>query len=556
MSILRISLKNFVIVPQLELELPRGFSSLTGETGAGKSILLDAVQLALGQRTDATVVYEGALQAEIAVEFAPSAEAIGWLQEAGFALDAGESLLLRRTIDAAGKSRAWINGSAATLTQLRELGEYLVDIHGQHAWASLAKAGQAVLLLDDFAQFDSQPLRAAWQAWRRAQQALENAQAQQSTLLDERERLAWQIGEVTKLQPGADEWDSLNQEHHAQQHMQDLQDASAAALQALEGDDDAGSGAGGGATVALQAAAQALAGVAHIQPALAALHEQMQSLLAQAQDAAHDLRAASRGFAPDAQQLAALDERLSLWMNLARRYKTRPEDLPALLQTWQSKLASLDAASDVEALEQAVQQAKVQYETHAKAASRARKQAAPKLEKAITQTMQQLGMAGGSLHIELAACSPQASGQESVEFLIAGHAGVAPKPLGKVASGGELSRIALAFAVLASAQAGAPTLIFDEVDSGIGGAVAHTVGQLMRQLGQGKQVLAVTHLAQVAASAHQQLLVSKTQHGGKTSSSVQLLAAPERVAEVARMLAGSTSATSLAHAQELLEQAL
>ncbi len=555
MSILRISLKNFVIVPQLELELPLGFSSLTGETGAGKSILIDAVQLALGQRADAGVVYEGAKQADIAVEFAPSALALAWLQEAGFEAEAAETLLLRRTIDAAGKSRAWINGSAATLTQLRELGEHLVDIHGQHAWASLAKAGQAVVLLDDFAQFDSLPLRAAWQARRKAEQALDAARAQQSTLADERERLAWQIGEVTKLQPGGEEWELLNQEHHAQAHMQDLQEASNAALNALEGDDDAGGGASG-AAAALQAAAAALAGVAHIQPALAALHEQIQSLLAQAQDAAHDLRAASRSFAPDAQQLAALDERLSLWMSLARRYKTRPEDLPALLQTWQAKLASLDAAADLATLEKAVQQTKAQYEAQAQAASRARKQAAPKLEKAITHTLGQLGMAGGSLHIELTACSPQATGLEAVEFLIAGHAGVAPKPLGKVASGGELSRIALAFAVLASAQAGAPTLIFDEVDSGIGGAVAHTVGQLMRQLGSGKQVLAVTHLAQVAASAHQQLLVSKAQAGGKTSSSVQLLAAPERVAEVARMLAGTNSATSLAHAQELLERAL
>ena len=551
MSILRISLKNFVIVPQLELELPEQFTALTGETGAGKSILIDALQLALGQRADASVVYEGAKQADIAVEFSPCAQAQAWLQEAGFSPDSDENLLLRRTIDAAGKSRAWINGSAATLTQLRELGEFLVDIHGQHAWASLAKAGQAVCLLDDFAQFDSQPLRAAWQAWRRAQQSLEAAQAAQSTLADERERLGWQIGEVSKLQPVADEWEDLNQEHHAQAHMQDLQDASATALNALEGDDDAGAGAAS----ALQTAAQALAAVAHIQPALASLHEQIQNLLAQVQDAAHDLRAASRSFAPDAQRLAALDERLSLWLSLARRYKTRPEDLPALLQTWQTKLASLDAAADLDALEKTVQQAKAQYEAEAKAASRARKQAAPKLEKAITQTLGQLGMAGGSLHIELAACSPQATGVESVEFLIAGHAGVAPKPLGKVASGGELSRIALAFAVISSAQEGAPTLIFDEVDSGIGGAVAQTVGQLMRQLGADKQVLAVTHLAQVAASAHQQLLVSKDQTGGKTSSSVQLLAPSERVAEVARMLAGSTSATSLAHAQELLEQA-
>jgi DNA repair protein RecN (Recombination protein N) len=556
MSILRISLKNFVIVPQLELELPHQFSALTGETGAGKSILIDALQLALGQRADTSVVFEGASQAEIAVEFAPNAAALAWLHDAGFALDAGDSLLLRRTLDTAGKSRAWINGSAATLTQLRELGEYLVDIHGQHAWASLGKAGQAAHVLDAFGHIDSSALRSAWQVWRKAQAALQSAQEAQSTLADERERLAWQIAEVSKLQPAADEWEGLNQDHQAQAHMQDLQDASATALQALEGKDasDSDAATGAGAVSGLQAALQALAPVQHLQPSLTTIAEQLHSLLAQAQDAAHDLRSASRHFSPDAQQLAALDERLSLWLSLARRYKTRPEDLPALLQNWREKLANLNAAADLDALAAALAAAEKTYLQHAASISRARKLAAPKLQKAITQTMQQLGMTGGSLHIELAACAPQAGGQESVEFLIAGHAGVAPKPLGKVASGGELSRVALAFAVISSAQDGAPTLIFDEVDSGIGGAVAQTVGQLMRQLGQGKQVLAVTHLAQVAASAHQQLRVSKVQSAGKTSSSVELLAAPERVAEVARMLAGSTSATSLAHAQELLEQ--
>ena len=551
MSILRISLKNFVIVPQLELDLPAQFTALTGETGAGKSILIDALQLALGQRADASVVYEGAKQAEIAVEFAPQPAALTWLQEAGFSAEEGEPILARRTVGADGKSRAWLNGSAATLTQLRELGEYLVDIHGQHAWASLAKAGQAVHVLDAFGKIDASNLRAAWGAWRQAQQALSEAQAQQSSLADENERLSWQIGEVEKLQPGADEWPELNLAHQAQAHMQDLQDASSAALQALDGGEDDSAGA----AASVQAALQALSPVQHLQPQLAALHEQLQQSLAQLQDAAHDLRAASRSFAPDAQQLQALDDRLSLWLSLARRYKTRPEDLPSLLQGWRAKLAQLQAAADLDALAAAAAQAEKTYQEEAACISRARKQAAPKLEKAITAAMQQLGMAGGSLQIELASCKPQAAGVETVEFLIAGHAGVAPKPLGKVASGGELSRIALAFAVISSAQDGAPTLIFDEVDSGIGGAVAQTVGQLMRQLGADKQVLAVTHLAQVAACAHQQLLVRKNQAGGKTSSSVQLLATPERVVEVARMLAGSTSATSLAHAQELLEQA-
>ncbi len=549
MSISRISLKNFVIVPQLELELPLGFSALTGETGAGKSILIDALQLALGQRADASVVYEGAAQADIAAEFSPNAAAQAWLQEAGF--EADDSLLLRRTIDAKGKSRAWINGSAATLTQLRALGEHLVDIHGQHAWASLSQSGSALQLLDAYGQVPTAPLQAAWKNWRQALHALEAAQAAQSSLADERERLEWQLAEVNKLRPAANEWEELNQEHSAQSHMQDLLDASASALAALEGDEAGQSGA----CSRLQQAVQALAAVQHLQPQLGQLYAQLQDLSAQADDAAHELRSASRHLQPDHARLQALDERVALWLSLARRYKTTPPELPQLMAHWQAKLEALNASSDIDALTQAEEKARTHFKALADAASQSRRRLAPQLGRAITEAMQSLGMPGGQLQVQLEASAPHALGHDAVSFLVAGHAGVTPKPLAKVASGGELSRIALAVAVITAEQDGAPTLIFDEVDSGIGGAVAHTVGQLMRRLGGSKQVLAVTHLAQVAACAHQQLLVSKTQEQGHTSSSVALLPAPARQAEIARMLAGSTSATSLAHAQELLEQA-
>ena len=546
MALLRISLKNFVIVPALELDLPPQFTALTGETGAGKSILIDALQLALGQRADVDVVYEGANQAEIAIEFEATPASRAWLDGAGFDSEAG--ILVRRVIDTKGKSKAWINGSAATLTQLRELGDFLVDIHGQHAWASLAKSSQALHLLDSYAKLDNKPLRAAWQAWRQAHKTLQEATALQATMADERERLQWQLAELDKLKPQAAEWEPLNQEQAEQAHAQDLIDGTQKALHALD------AGRESGALPHLQTALSALDGVKHLQPHLQALHEQLVSVIAQTQDLAHELRASNRHVAPDAQRLAQLDSRLALWLSLARRYKSKPEDLPALLATWRDKLNALEQAADLASLEQAERQAYAAYEKLAKTLGLARRKAAPALEREITTLMQTLGMAGGLLQIAIAPCAATETGLESVEFLVAGHAGVSPKPISKVASGGELSRIALAVAVVISGQEGAPSLIFDEVDSGIGGAAAHTVGALLRQLGHHRQVLAVTHLAQVAASAHQHLLVSKQQQAGRTSSQVQLMGAKERVHEVARMLGGSASATSLAHAQEMLEQ--
>ena len=547
MALLRISLKNFVIVPALELDLPLQFTALTGETGAGKSILIDALQLALGQRGDVDVVYEGASQAEIAVEFEPTPASSAWLQEAGF--EPETSILVRRTIDHKGKSKAWINGSAATLTQLRELGDFLVDIHGQHAWASLAKSSQALHLLDSYAKLDSKPLRTAWQAWRVAHKTLHEATALQATMADERERLQWQLAELDKLKPQAAEWEPLNQEQAEQAHAQDLIDATQKALHALD------AGRESGAVPHLHTALAALDGVKHLQAHLQALHEQLVSVLAQTEDLAHELRASNRHVAPDAQRLAQLDSRLSLWLSLARRYKVKPEELPVLVATWREKLGALELAADLAGLEQAERRAYAVYEKLAQSLSKARKQAAPKLEREITALMQTLGMAGGLLQIGITSCTATETGLESVEFLVAGHAGVSPKPISKVASGGELSRIALAVAVVISGQEGAPSLIFDEVDSGIGGAAAHTVGALLRKLGHNRQVLAVTHLAQVAASAHQHLLVSKQQQAGRTSSQVQWMSADERVREVARMLGGNASATSLAHAQEMLGQA-
>lgn len=548
MSLRRIALRDFVIVRELELELGAGFSVLTGETGAGKSILVDALQLALGSRAEASVVREGASRAEISAEFDLPPALAPWLQEAGF--DAGETLLLRRTVDNQGKSRAWINGSAATAAQLREAGEQLVDIHGQHAWQSLTRPASVRTLLDGYAGVDASRLQHLWNAWRAAQKTLADARSAQDSLQRERERLAWQIGEVDKLAPGADEWDELNAGHTRLSHAQALLDAANGAQELLDGEE-------GSARRSLAQALDALRGQEHLEPQFAAIAEVLASSLAQVEDAAHSLQAYLRKVDLDPERLAELDERMGSWLSLARRYKRQPAELPALLAAWKDELAKLDAAADLAALEAAEKKDHDAFLKEAKVLSAARAKAAPQLAKAVTQAMQGLGMQGGRFEVALEKSeTPSAFGLEEVAFLVAGHAGSTPRPVGKVASGGELSRIALAIAVTTSRLGEAQTLIFDEVDSGVGGAVAETVGRLMKQLGRDRQVLAVTHLPQVAACADHHLVVAKKAEKNGVASSVAPVEGEQRVAEVARMLGGERlSGTTLAHAKEMLGDA-
>ncbi len=544
----RLSLRDFVIVPALELDFGAGFAALTGETGAGKSILIDALQLALGQRGDAGVVREGAARAEISAEFDRPESLLPWLEEGGFEPES-ETLLLRRVIDAQGKSRAWINGSSATVAQLRELADHLLDIHGQHAWQGLTRGPSVRELLDGYAQMDARAVAQAYSAWRQAREALEQARAQQATLASEHERLSWQLGEIERLAPGEDEWEGLNSEHQRLSHSQSLMDAARQALDAL-------SEAELNAESLTQQALDGLQDVLAYDASLAPAVEALQGAQAQLQDAAHTLSAYLHGAELDPERLQQLDERLSAWMQLARRYRRQPAELPALHQEWKAELARLDAATDLDALERQLASARKDFETQAAALSKARKAAAPRLAAAVTQAMQQLGMAGGSFEIALLPQDePQSFGLESAEFLVAGHAGSTPRPLAKVASGGELSRIALAIAVTTCQHSGgAGTLIFDEIDAGVGGAVAETVGRLMKQLGRDRQVLAVTHLPQVAACADQHFVVAKALKDGSTCSEVRVVAGEQRVAEIARMLGGERlSSTSLAHAQEMLD---
>jgi DNA repair protein RecN (Recombination protein N) len=541
----RLALRDFVIVTSLEVELDAGFSVLTGETGAGKSILIDAVQLALGSRGDAGVVREGSPRAEITAEFDSPPTLASWLDEAGF--DKADTLLLRRTIDAQGKSRAWVNGSAATIAQLREAADHLVDIHGQHAWQSLTRGVSVRGLLDAYAGIETAPLNAAFSRWKAAADLLDNARTKQADLSRERERLAWQIGEVDKLSPGDDEWDELNAEHQKLSNAQSLIDSARNALDAVNDADE-------NAEALTGRAIDALGEVASIDPQLAGVVEVLQGAQAQLQDAAHTLSSYLNHTELEPERLQEVDERMSAWMSLARRYRRPPSDLAALLAEWKRELAALDAASDLDALEAELREAKAAFDTQARKVSAARKQAAPKLATAVTQAMQQLGMAGGRFDVALLAQdAPQSFGLESAEFLVAGHEGSTPRPLAKVASGGELSRIALAIAVTTSQLGEAGTLIFDEIDAGVGGAVAETVGRLMKQLGRDRQVMAVTHLPQVAACADHHFVVSKAAREGTTRSDVNAVNGEARVAEIARMLGGERlSGTSLAHAQEML----
>jgi DNA repair protein RecN (Recombination protein N) len=544
----RLSLRDVAIVAELEVELGAGFTVLTGETGAGKSILVDGLQLALGNRADVALVREGSARAEVSAEFDTPPALRGWLDEAGF--NADDTLLLRRTVDAQGKSRAWINGSPATVAQLREAAERLVDIHGQHAWQGLTRPAAVRALLDAQARADTSALAAAWQQWREALRQLHEARGQRETLDRERERLAWQIGELDKLALAEGEWESLNAEQQRLAHGQALLEGARAALAAVSDDDSS-------ADTLTSRAIAALSEVQRYDTALGEVAEVLRAAQAQLEDAAHTLQTYLGRREPDPDRLAELDARLGAWVSLARRYRRSPGELPTLLSGWQVELKSLDAAADLDALERAATAAVQTWRQEAERISRLRRKAAPALGAAVTQAMQQLGMAGGRFEVVLLKLEePQSWGLETVEFRVAGHAGSTPRPLAKVASGGELSRLALAIAVTTAmgdsgSGASVPTLIFDEIDAGIGGTVADSVGRLMKQLGRTSQVLAVTHLAQVAACADHHFVVSKSPRGGQTLSDVQPVEGESRVAEVARMLGGERL-SGTAHAQALL----
>ncbi len=549
MSLQRIVLRDFVIVHELDLDFHAGFTILTGETGAGKSLLIDALQLVTGGRADTGLIREGAQRADVSAEFEASSDIMRWLEADGFGLDA--PLLLRRTIDLQGKSKAWINGSPCTATQMRALGEQLLDIHGQHAWQSLTRADAVRDLLDAYAAIDRSAIASAWRLWRDAQEDLDRAKQAQDGLERERDRLQWQIQELDKLAPQPGEWPELNIEHQRLSHAQALIDAAQSALEQLDEGNHHAAGQ-------INAAQDALSRQSAIEPEFQNLCEVLGSAQAQIDDACRSLRSYLRRTDPDPDRLATLDERLSRWLGLAKRYRLHPENLSQTLMHWREELASLEASANLELLQAKVAAADAQYTKLAKQIHAARKRAGKTLAQSITEAMQGLGMAGGVFAVEITPSNtPLQSGSDDVAFMVAGHAGSTPRPVSKVASGGELSRLALAIAVTTSRNGTAETLIFDEVDAGVGGSVAETVGQRLRELGAARQVLAITHLPQVAACADQHLVVEKSLKGSSTVSSVHAVQGEQREREIARMLGGKAVAvTTMAHAKELLKERL
>jgi DNA repair protein RecN (Recombination protein N) len=557
--LLSLAIRNFVIVDALDLEFSPGFTVLTGETGAGKSILIDALLLALGERADADVIRAGASRAEVTAEFAVSPVVQAWLAERelmpegsaqGIGMPGADStLLLRRTVDTGGRGKGFINGTPAPLAQLREVGALLVDVHGQHAHQSLLKPAAQLQLLDEHGQLA--PLAAAvndrFETWRRAVRDRSDAEATAAGAAAQRERLGWLLDELTELAPQDGEWAAVQAEHRRLSHAASLIEGAQAAVDALAQSDDAALGH-------LDLVLTRLHALAAYDERLQAISGTIESARIQIDDAARELQHYLGRIALDDARLAELDQRMGKLHAAGRKFRCAPEALPALLAESTAQLQALSAAGDLAALQARETGAHAAYQQLAQQLAAARREAAAQMGREVTRAMQDLSMAGGRFVVELTPCEAAATGLERAEFTVTAHAGTAPRPLARVASGGELARISLAIAVIAATATPVSTLIFDEVDAGIGGAVAETVGRLLKALGQARQVLCVTHLPQVAARGDQHLQVTKaTADDGKPVSRIATLNRQARVEELARMLGGvAITETTRKHAREML----
>ncbi len=546
-----LSVRNFAVVEALEVEFQAGFTVLTGETGAGKSILLDALSLLLGDRFETRQLRPGAERAEIAAEFdgdsSPGLRA--WLAAQDLADDG--PLLLRRVLDAQGRSRAYVNGHPATLAQLADIGERLIDLHGQHAHQSLGRPDAQRQLLDAFGGVEplARDVAAAWRAWREAVERRDRGGREAAARQVERDALAARHAELTALGATVDEWQTLSQAQSRLAHAATLLDA-AATVEAELTEGDAALGA------RLAALAHRLGEAAEHVRALADIALLADEAKIRVDEAARSLRAYREHLDLDPGELARVEARLAAFHDLARKHRVRPEALPELAGETGRRLAELAADADVDALTRGVEQARQAYDGLARELTARRKAAASALAKRVGAMMKELAMAGGRCEIALTAVDEPASfGAESVEFRVATHPKQPLGPLARVASGGELSRLALAIQVVLAEVGRVPTLIFDEVDVGIGGAVAATVGRMLHELGARRQVLCVTHLPQVAACADLHYRVTKIGKGDSVATELSRLNAAARVEELARMLGGhEITAKTRAHAGELLAQ--
>ena len=545
----RLEIRDFVIVDRLDLEFSGGFGALTGETGAGKSILIDALSLALGGRADASVIRTGQEKADVCAEFSvsPGSDLALWLRAHDFDDDI---CLLRRVVDAGTRSRAYINGVSTTLGQLREIADYLADIHGQHAHHALLRTEAQRALLDAHAgaQGLAGEVANAFTQWRAASAARADAEKDVEASARERELLEWQIKELAALAFDSAEWQTIETEHTRLGHAVTLLEAAGSALAAVEEGDEA-------ALPALQRASARLGDMTEFDPALGDASSLFEGALIQLEEAASALRRYQERLEVDPGRLAELDARIDAVTQMARKDRIVPDEIPEVLERLTIRFDELSMRSDPAALAEREAMARAAYVTVAEKLSKLRKKAAAQLSKAVTAGMQTLAMEGGLFEITLVPTGDGAGyGLEDVEFLVSANAGQRPRPLAKVASGGELSRIGLALQVIASQANPAGTLIFDEVDVGIGGRVAEIVGKMLRELGSSRQVLCVTHLPQVAAQAQWQWSIAKREKGGTTVSSVTVLDKEARVGEIARMLGGEkVTDTTRKHAAEMLQ---
>jgi DNA repair protein RecN (Recombination protein N) len=544
-----LGIRDFVIVERVELETGAGFTVLTGETGAGKSILVDAIELLVGGRGDASLVREGAEKAELSAEFDLGGNALleKYLSENGLEGDSG-ILILRRSIDRSGRSRCFVNGHSATLAQLREAGEHLVDIHGQHEHQSLLRGAAQRELLDAHAgaQALARDCAEGWRGWQRLEALAAEAEQQFAKREAERAELREKVGELKKLGLKDDEWDGLAAQHQRLAHGSSLLAGAQSSLEAL-------SEADGACLPQLSAVASRLRALSEHDARLQAVVGMLESAEAQAAEAARDLRDYASRVDLDPAAMRETEQRIEALHAAARKYRVRPAELPALEKELAQRFGELELAASPEALQREVAAARSRYDAAAKKLSAKRKSAAQALGRDVTQAMQSLSMSGGRFSVSLKALSqPGSAGAEDVEFEVTSHPSLPLRPLAKVASGGELSRISLAIQLVAAKESPVGTLLFDEVDAGIGGAVAETVGRSLRKLGKQRQVFCVTHLPQVAAQGDEQWSVTRSGRG-RVQTAVARLDRAARIEELARMLGGEEiTATTRKHAAELL----
>lgn len=550
--LLTLSLRDFVIVENLNLDFQSGFTVLTGETGAGKSITLDAIGLLLGDKADYSQVRSGAKEAQLSALFDISHLPVlkAELYEQGLLNDGEEELSIRRIIDAKGKSRSFINNQAATLAQLKAVGSQLIDIHGQNAHHSLNQEAAQRELLDAFAgsKAQAETVRQLYQNWANAKKALQEAQEHADAVIIERERLEWQFNELNQLDIKQGEWEALSQSHDSLAHSAELLQAAEEVGSKIDGDN--------GIQRHIYQCQKLLTNLQNIEPRFAESLNMLASIEAELGEISANMRDVAGRSDINPNELAAQEQRMGELMGMARKYRIEPEQLPQKLAEIEEHLQSLQAAADLEALAQTVARNLAEYQEAAHILSAMRHQAAGRLGEETTENMQHLAMKGARFDIVLLPSSPTAHGLEQVQFQVAANKGNPPRPLNKVASGGELARISLALQVVTSQYTQIPTLIFDEVDTGIGGGVAEMVGKALRALGKKHQVLAVTHLPQVASCGENHWRVCKHSEGGQTVSEISMLDENQRIGEIARMLGGEViTETTRRHAAELLQLA-